>query len=195
MGMFDYLTCHYRLPVPGANEREYQTKDTPCQACNKYEITAEGTLRHQEWPTGADAPWVEHPDFAGKLRFCDFSDKNKGWLEFVATFENGRVSNIIVIIDTVTLRPPEKLEDVIAERDSLLKYRESNYYLLWALDEAIRPFVAALEASKNGSRPIKAPHFSDWNKLKHSYDRLYDRLIKIRKVNHHFRTNDYGKDC
>ena len=49
MGMYDELRCHYPLPVEGANARDYQTKDTPCQYLNHYEITTDGVLRHKEW--------------------------------------------------------------------------------------------------------------------------------------------------
>ena len=47
MGMFDYLRCSYQLPVEGANARNYQTKDTPAQLLDKYEIREDGTLWHQ----------------------------------------------------------------------------------------------------------------------------------------------------
>ena len=47
MGMYDELRCHYPLPVEGANARDYQTKDTPCQYLNHYEITTDGVLRHK----------------------------------------------------------------------------------------------------------------------------------------------------
>lgn len=54
MGMYDELRCNYPLPVPGANERDYQTKDTPSQSLNKYEITADGVLRYKECSGAAE---------------------------------------------------------------------------------------------------------------------------------------------
>ena len=51
MGMFDYVKCEYTLPVAGANELEYQTKDTPCQWMDLYVIKADGTLWHEEYDT------------------------------------------------------------------------------------------------------------------------------------------------
>lgn len=40
MGMFDDLRCHYPLPREGANALAYQTKDTPAQWMDLYEIRA-----------------------------------------------------------------------------------------------------------------------------------------------------------
>lgn len=51
MGVFDYLRCHYPLPVEGANALEYQTKDTDAQYMENYEIRADGTLWHQRYDT------------------------------------------------------------------------------------------------------------------------------------------------
>lgn len=44
MGMFDYIRCEYPLPDEGANELEYQTKDTPDQFMEHYLITSDGRL-------------------------------------------------------------------------------------------------------------------------------------------------------
>lgn len=49
MGMFDYLRCHYPLPWEGATALEYQTKDTPAQYLDQYEIRADGTLWHKDY--------------------------------------------------------------------------------------------------------------------------------------------------
>ena len=51
MGMFDYVRCHYPLPVEGAAALEYQTKDTPAQWMDQYEIRDDGTLWHEEYDT------------------------------------------------------------------------------------------------------------------------------------------------
>lgn len=51
MGLFDYVRCHYPLPVEGAAALEYQTKDTPAQWLDEYEIRADGTLWHQDYDT------------------------------------------------------------------------------------------------------------------------------------------------
>ena len=51
MGMFDDIRCKYPLPVDGANELDYQTKDTPAQYLDKYEIREDGTLWHEVYDT------------------------------------------------------------------------------------------------------------------------------------------------
>lgn len=105
MGMYDDLRCHYPLPVAGANAREYQTKDTPSQLLNKYEITAEGVLRHQEWDAdeGLKSEWIGHPDFTGEVRFYDLKDCG-GWIEFSAYFVNGLLKELHLISDTTAAK-------------------------------------------------------------------------------------------
>lgn len=51
MGLFDCLKCKYPLPLPGANDREYQTKDTPSQFMDQYEIREDGTLWWENYDT------------------------------------------------------------------------------------------------------------------------------------------------
>ena len=51
MGMFDRLKCLYPLPLEGANALDYQTKDTPAQFLDQYEIRDDGTLWHEEYDT------------------------------------------------------------------------------------------------------------------------------------------------
>lgn len=90
MGMFDNVRCKYPLPVAGANDLEYQTKDTPAQFLDWYEIRKSGTLWHETYEhedKSKYGKWCsEHPgqtppegmftlfDFAG----C-FGRKNKRW--------------------------------------------------------------------------------------------------------------------
>ncbi len=49
MGMFDYLKCKYPLPDASDNDLEYQTKDTPAQFLDNYEIRADGSLWHLDY--------------------------------------------------------------------------------------------------------------------------------------------------
>ena len=51
MGMFDYIKCGYPLPRDGANDLEYQTKDTDAQWLDNYELRADGTLWHEAYDT------------------------------------------------------------------------------------------------------------------------------------------------
>jgi len=93
MGTFDYVHCIYPLPVEGANERTYQTKDTPSQFCDSYEIREDGTL----WYRKEDQDWQPEP-FTGDIYFYDFADPQlkKGWLEFKGTFCEGRLITLFV---------------------------------------------------------------------------------------------------
>jgi len=47
--MFDDIKCKYPLPMAGANELDYQTKDTDHQFCDQYEIREDGTLWHEDY--------------------------------------------------------------------------------------------------------------------------------------------------
>lgn len=49
MGMFDDIKCLYPLPVEGANAHPYQTKSTPAQFMDKYEIREDGSLWHENY--------------------------------------------------------------------------------------------------------------------------------------------------
>ena len=49
MGMFDNIRCKYPLPLDGLNDRVFQTKDTPAQLLDLYEIKEDGTLWHEQY--------------------------------------------------------------------------------------------------------------------------------------------------
>ena len=49
MGMFDSIICLAPLPMAGANDLSFQTKDTPEQFMDQYEIRADGSLWHQDY--------------------------------------------------------------------------------------------------------------------------------------------------
>lgn len=49
MGMFDQLTCRYPLPNPKAVGVLCQTKDTPAQYLDNYEIREDGSLWHEAY--------------------------------------------------------------------------------------------------------------------------------------------------
>lgn len=76
MGMFDDLRCKYPLPVEGANALSFQTKDTPEQYLDKYEIREDGTLWHQTY----DVEDRSDPNAEGLLRICGMATKvPTGW--------------------------------------------------------------------------------------------------------------------
>ena len=52
MGMFDDIICRYALPIEGLKIPSgfvYQTKDTPAQFLDAYEIRKDGTLWHEDY--------------------------------------------------------------------------------------------------------------------------------------------------
>ncbi len=112
MGMFDELTCKYPLPVVGLEGRVFQTKDTPSQSLDHYEIREDGSLWGAEYDiedrsdpnaTGLDSligcmtRVNERPvrqDLTGEIRFYDFHKNFKGWVEFSAYFVNGMLKDL-----------------------------------------------------------------------------------------------------
>ena len=93
MGMFDTIECLYPLPVAGANRRTYQTKDTPSQQCEHYEIREDGTLWYED-----NHGWKPEP-LTGEVYFYDFYDsiRAKGWIEFKATFADGKLTDLSLV--------------------------------------------------------------------------------------------------
>ena len=122
MGMFDEIRCLYPLPLEGANARTYQTKDTPAQFTDLYEIREDGTLWHEAYDledqSDPNATGIERifgmcarvnerwepVDFTGEIRFYDFrasdpldSSKDEGWIEWSAYLEHGKVVRLNLI--------------------------------------------------------------------------------------------------
>jgi hypothetical protein len=123
MGVFDYLRCHFPLDLPGANELEYQTKDTPAQYLDHYEITKDGILRHEDYDvedrsepgetgiksihgmmTPINKRWVEEREFTGEIEFGSSwisgewgSYNNAGSILFRAYFQRGELRRIEVL--------------------------------------------------------------------------------------------------
>lgn len=140
MGFYDTLRCHFPLPVAGANEQEFQTKSTPAQLCDAYEIRTDGTLWHQAYEmedrsdphakglgrfagmaTRVNQRWVPEP-MSGELRFYTF--RGADIFEFVGEMMSGR----LVALTTVTPPGPRQVvappaptseEPSVAERDAL----------------------------------------------------------------------------
>jgi hypothetical protein len=105
MGVFDYVRCLCPLPE-GAPTDGYQTKDTPAQYLDRYEIRADGSLWHEQverqWVEDRTAllgghmdrvsqEWVHQGDFTGEVRFY-----NDEW-EFSAYFVRGLLEHLEAI--------------------------------------------------------------------------------------------------
>jgi len=104
MGMFDNL--YYE-------GEEYQTKDTPNQALDKYKIETDQESGHQylwveeydsEWHKDSEAlfggylkqfneRWVRCDDFEGLIRFYKQTEDKK-WKEYNALFMDGKILRI-----------------------------------------------------------------------------------------------------
>lgn len=113
VGLFDYVRCHYPLPVDGANELEYQTKDMACSYMERYEIRADGTLWKERYDiedrsdpkaepgsldslfgcmTRVNERWEAEP-YTGAMEF--YTDHAGRWLEFSALFKDGRIAGLV----------------------------------------------------------------------------------------------------
>ena len=100
MGMFDYV--YYK-------GKEYQSKDTPAQLCDKYKIEEEQVsgqlyLWHEaykaEWIKNdktffgyelktSDHRWEHCDDFDGVIFFYRQDEEHDAWIEFKALFMDG----------------------------------------------------------------------------------------------------------
>lgn len=115
MGMFDDLRCHYPLPREGANALAYQTKDTPAQWMDKYEIRVDGTLWHEAYDiedrsdpnatglfrlkgaaTKVNRRW-EPERLTGEVRFYHYDPATCRRVEFSAYFVDGQLRELVDI--------------------------------------------------------------------------------------------------
>lgn len=102
MGMFDYI--RYK-------GKTYQTKDTPNQWLDTYEIRDDGTL----WVENYDSEWVDEPeailggyfrdknhrweqleDFTGEIFFYEYDGKGTD-IEISSYFIKGKLKNSVVL--------------------------------------------------------------------------------------------------
>ena len=63
MGLFDHVRCRYKLPWGALQDATWQSKDTPAQYLERYEIRQDGTLWHQ-----CDNQWEQESGFEGELQ-------------------------------------------------------------------------------------------------------------------------------
>lgn len=138
MGLFDYIKCGYQLPIEGANALEFQSKDTPAQYMELYEIREDGSLWHEVYDTEdrsdpkaeglmriagimtrVNKRFLPVSDFVGELRFYTTIGKHhSGWIEFSSYFEDGKLSKL----NLIEHRPPTPESEAkrdIALRDAL----------------------------------------------------------------------------
>jgi len=113
MGMYDELICKVELPRKEWQDLIYQTKDTPSQFLDRYEIRQDGSLWYEEYdiedrsdktkPEGSLSRLAgmmtrvnqrakQVTDFTGEIRF--YTDHLGKWIEFSAYFANGILSEM-----------------------------------------------------------------------------------------------------
>jgi hypothetical protein len=109
MGVYDTLRC--KAPLPGVEngaELEFQTKDTPVQYLDSYEIREDGCLFHEAYDVEDHsdpnaASWLErcrgmHTRVNQRWEFCeDFTGEivfYNGDLEFSSYFVNGKLKEL-----------------------------------------------------------------------------------------------------
>ena len=114
MGMFDEVICHYPLPWPEVQDSIWQSKNTPSQYLDRYEIRSDGTLWLEaytsRWEEDASSPlgfrlyrddvhWVQVSDVGGELEihtFVEHADHPGGqWYRVLFWFRNGTVKDMI----------------------------------------------------------------------------------------------------
>jgi hypothetical protein len=103
MGMFDWIVYQ---------GQEFQTKDTPNQMLDRYEIRDDGTL----WVEEYDTEWVDDPDrlpiggfikhinvrisstdYTGPMTFYTSNNNTDTWIQYEAEFVNGQAVKIIMV--------------------------------------------------------------------------------------------------
>lgn len=102
MGMFDYI--RYK-------ENTYQTKDTPRQLMDIYEIREDGTLWFEnyesewiedknDWLGGhmihKNKRWEQEKNFTGEIFFYEYDGKGKD-IEISSYFVNGELKHLVVL--------------------------------------------------------------------------------------------------
>lgn len=116
MGMFDYIRCLYPLPINYLNDEEFQTKSTPAQFLDNYEIRKDGSLWYERYDledhsdptkegidkyfgilTRTNIKWIPMKDFTGEIVF--YTVKQNTWFDFSAYFINGVLKSIHLIKD------------------------------------------------------------------------------------------------
>jgi hypothetical protein len=106
MGLFDHVRCRYPLPDAECQDLAYQSKATPAQFMENYEITREGYLLHESFENGAerwpdmrsteDPKWVR-VEYRGELEIhttLELPDQPRRWVSYRLWFRDGRVVDL-----------------------------------------------------------------------------------------------------
>jgi hypothetical protein len=107
MGVFDYVTCRYELPPEFPRDLEWQSKSTPAQYLDHYEIREDGSLWHETYvhrvETQSDGyfnvqmyrdnPEWKREDFTGELEIHSSDDRH--WYTVQFWFRDGVVKDFV----------------------------------------------------------------------------------------------------
>ena len=100
MGIFDFVTCKYGLPIAAAQDLDFQSKDTPSQAMDHYEIREDGSLWCKRWvdpdtPLRNSEEW-EPCDHTGVITFSGWGREGGAQkrFDFVAEFRGGQLYSL-----------------------------------------------------------------------------------------------------
>lgn len=100
--MYDWVKIEYPLAIKGANEIDYQTKNTPEQCYERYKIDRYGRLWWQEckyeWVDkdklkSVDKKWVRIKDFSGEVNLVGPLKGEDGYtgVDWCFVFANGKM--------------------------------------------------------------------------------------------------------
>ena len=117
MGLFDDVTCRYPLPSEIPPERDWQSKSTPAQYLDHYEIREDGTLWHHEYDLRVeteedgflgiqmyrDNPRWTQERFTGELEIHDCDDQH--WYSVQFWFRDGVVRDMVANVTQLRKEP------------------------------------------------------------------------------------------
>lgn len=89
------------MPVEGANDKTYQTKDFELPQLNRYEIREDGSLWLQVWENkdGGLKPtdhWIAQDCTMGINFYTTWTDR-EGWIEWSSYFVKGQLKELHLI--------------------------------------------------------------------------------------------------
>ena len=107
MGLYDTIVCLHPLPtnIPNLNNRIFQTKSILSPCLRAYQINQDGSLTIENCVNEINKNGFEIKSiptiFSGDIKFYTFynDETNEGWIEFLATFKNGKLIDDIKIVE------------------------------------------------------------------------------------------------
>ena len=96
MGLFDEVRCPYPLNCPEVQDAIFQSKDTPTQYFDQYEIRVDGTLWHEAFDHRDNVRWEQVMiDGEIEIHHAIGEAPNMKWYSFRFWFRDGVVRDMI----------------------------------------------------------------------------------------------------